>query len=111
MSIARTDNSTLGRWWWTVDRWTLLALMVLAIIGVVLAMAASPPVAQRIGLDSLHFVRRQAAYLPVALFVMVGVSLLSPVGARRLATTRRRRLALVPHPAAREAILRRARKA
>jgi cell division protein FtsW len=86
MSIARTDNSTLGRWWWTVDRWTLLALVVLATIGVVLAMAASPPVAERIGLDPLHFVRRQATYLPVALLVMVGVSLLSPVGARRLAT-------------------------
>ena len=86
MSIARTDNSTLGRWWWTVDRWTLLALMVLATIGVVLAMAASPPVAERIGLDSLHFVSRQATYLPIALLVMIGVSLLSPVGARRLAT-------------------------
>tara|TARA_E500000331_G_scaffold83521_1_gene79194 strand:- start:1431 stop:2567 length:1137 start_codon:yes stop_codon:yes gene_type:complete len=86
MSIARTDNSTLGRWWWTVDRWTLLALMVLATIGVVLAMAASPPVAERIGLDSLHFVSRQATYLPIALLVMICVSLLSPVGARRLAT-------------------------
>lgn len=85
MSIARTDNSILGRWWWTVDRWTLLALLVLAAIGVVLAMAASPSVAERIGLDPLHFVRRQAAYLPVAIVVMVGVSLLSPVGARRLA--------------------------
>ena len=30
MSIARTDNSTLGRWWWTIDRWTLLALIVLS---------------------------------------------------------------------------------
>jgi cell division protein FtsW len=86
MPIARTDNSTLGRWWWTVDRWTLLALVVLATIGVVLAMAASPSVAERIGLDPLHFVRRQTAYLPVALLLMVSVSLLSPVGARRLAT-------------------------
>lgn len=85
MSIARTDNSILGRWWWTVDRWTLLALIALAAIGVVLAMAASPPVAERIGLDPLHFVRRQAAYLPMALLIMIAVSLLSPVGARRLA--------------------------
>lgn len=85
MSIARTDKSTLGQWWWTVDRWTLLALIVLAVIGIMLAMAASPAVAGRIGLDPLHFVRRQAAYLPLALVVMLGVSLLSPVGARRLA--------------------------
>ncbi|PPR61759.1 MAG: putative lipid II flippase FtsW [Alphaproteobacteria bacterium MarineAlpha4_Bin2] len=86
MSIARTDNSTLGRWWWTVDHWTLLALISLAVIGVMLAMAASPAVAERIGLDPLHFVRRQVAYLPLALIVIVGVSLLSPVGARRFAS-------------------------
>ena len=55
MSIARTDNSTLGRWWWSVDKWTLVALLALAAMGVVLAMAASP-VAERIGLDPLHFV-------------------------------------------------------
>ena len=75
MSIARTDNSTLGRWWWTIDRWTLLALVVLSAIGIVLAMAASPTVAERIGLDPLHFLRRQATYLPLALMVMVGGTL------------------------------------
>ena len=85
MSIARTDNSTLGRWWWTVDKWMLVALLALAAIGVVLAMAASPPVAERIGLDPLHFVQRQAVYLPMAVVIMLGVSLMSPVGARRLA--------------------------
>lgn len=85
MSIARTDTSVLGRWWWTVDRWMLLALVALAAIGIVLAMAASPAVAERLNLDPLHFVRRQAIYFPVALLILVGVSLLSPVGARRLA--------------------------
>lgn len=85
MSIARTDNSILGRWWWTVDKWTLVALLVLATMGVVLSMAASPPVAERINLDPLHFVQRQAIYLPMAVFIMLGVSLMSPVGARRLA--------------------------
>ena len=85
MSIARTDNSTLGRWWWSVDKWTLVALLALAAMGVVLAMAASPPVAERIGLDPLHFVQRQAVYLPMAVVIMLGVSLMSPVGARRLA--------------------------
>ena len=29
MAIARTDQSAMGRWWWTVDRWTVLALVVL----------------------------------------------------------------------------------
>ena len=85
MSIARTDTSVLGRWWWTVDRWTLVALLALAAIGIVLAMAASPAVAERLGLDPLHFVRRQAFFLPLAFVVLIGVSLLTPVGARRLA--------------------------
>jgi len=85
MSIARTDNSVLGRWWRTVDRWTFLTILALAAIGVVLTMSASPPVAERIGLDPLHFVRRHIMYLPAALFLLIGVSLLSPVNARRLA--------------------------
>ena len=72
MSIARTDNSILGRWWWTVDKWTLVALLMLATMGVVLSMAASPPVAERINLDPLHFVQRQAIYLPMAVFIMLG---------------------------------------
>ena len=25
-TFARTDTSLLGRWWWTVDRWTLGAV-------------------------------------------------------------------------------------
>ena len=83
MSIARTDNSTLGRWWWRLINGRSLPAR-LAAMGVVLA-AASPPVAERIGLDPLHFVQRQAVYLPMAVVIMLGVSLMSLVGARRLA--------------------------
>ncbi|MDP6389077.1 MAG: putative lipid II flippase FtsW [Alphaproteobacteria bacterium] len=85
MAIARTDTSVLGRWWWTVDRWTLLALLLLAGFGMVLAMAASPPVAERLDLDSLHFVRRHAILLLPALIMMVGISLLTPRQTRRIA--------------------------
>src|SRR3546814_10615960 len=27
--VARTDTSVIGRWWWTVDRWSLAALFAL----------------------------------------------------------------------------------
>ena len=47
-SFARTDTSVLGRWWWTVDRWTLVALVVLMALGGVLILAASPAAADRI---------------------------------------------------------------
>ncbi|MBM3542755.1 MAG: cell division protein FtsW, partial [Alphaproteobacteria bacterium] len=85
MPFARNDTSALGHWWWTVDRWTLAALATLMAIGTMLTLAASPAVASRIGLEPLHFVRRQMMYLPVALAVLVGTSLLSPREIRRVA--------------------------
>ncbi len=85
MNFARTDTSLLGRWWWTVDRWTVGAVMALVIVGAMLTLAASPSVAERLGADSFHFVRRQFAFLPVAVLTMLAISLLGPVGVRRLA--------------------------
>ena len=82
---TRTDTSVIGKWWWTVDRWMLLALFVLSIIGALMIMAASPAVADRLGLESFHFVRRQVIFLVAAILLMVGVSLLAPLAIRRLA--------------------------
>ncbi|MHA1571151.1 MAG: FtsW/RodA/SpoVE family cell cycle protein, partial [Alphaproteobacteria bacterium] len=84
-SVPRTDTSVLGRWWWTVDHLTLAALAVLMAFGVILAMAASPPVAVRIGLDEMYFVRRHLTLLPLALIAIVAVSLLTPAQIRLLA--------------------------
>ncbi|NFV81228.1 putative lipid II flippase FtsW [Magnetospirillum aberrantis] len=84
MNFGRTDTSIMGRWWWTVDRWTIAALFLLAGIGLLLTMAASPAVADRIGADSFHFIRRQFIFLAPAMVVMVGVSLLTPKQVRRL---------------------------
>lgn len=83
-AIARTDTSIIGKWWWTVDRWTLGALFLLVLVGALLILAASPPVAERIGLGAYHFVQRQFVIMPVALSVMIGVSLLTPLQIRRL---------------------------
>jgi cell division protein FtsW len=85
ISFARTDRSVVGRWWWTVDRWTLVAVGLLIGAGALLTLAASPAVAERIGYESFHFVRRQLVFLPPAILLMFGVSLLSPRGVRRLA--------------------------
>jgi len=84
ITFSRTDTSLLGRWWWTVDRWSLAALMLLVGIGAALMLAASPAVANRIGLDSFHFVTRQMMFLGPALLVVAAVSMLSPVGVRRI---------------------------
>ncbi|HEX9535182.1 MAG TPA: putative peptidoglycan glycosyltransferase FtsW, partial [Stellaceae bacterium] len=75
----------VARWWWTVDRWSLAALGMLIGFGVVMSLAASPPVAERIGYDGLHFVRRHLAMLPLALGLMFAVSLQPPRTIRRIA--------------------------
>ena len=84
-ALARTDTSTLGRWWWTVDRWTVTALVLLIVAGMILSVTASPPVATRIDLEPFHFVRRHMALLVPAGMTLFLVSLLSPRGVRRLA--------------------------
>ena len=53
--LTRTDTSVLGRWWWTVDRWSLFLLCALTGIGLVLTGAASPAVAERLNLPPTHF--------------------------------------------------------
>ncbi len=84
-TISRTDTSVLGRWWWTVDRWALAGIAAIIFVGIIMILAASPAVAQRLHLDGFYFVRRQFALLLPALALMIGVSLLNPVQVRRLA--------------------------
>jgi cell division protein FtsW len=85
MKFARTDQSAMAQWWWTVDRWTLAALTVLIGFGALMIMASSPAVAIRIHASSpQYFVHHYMVELPVSLAVMFGVSLLSPRDIRRL---------------------------
>jgi cell division protein FtsW len=85
ISVPRNDTSVVGHWWWTVDRWSLAGVLTIMAFGVMLTMAASPPAAERIGADTFHFVRRQLLFLPLALALMISISLLSPRQVRRLA--------------------------
>ncbi|MBV1706090.1 MAG: putative lipid II flippase FtsW [Hyphomicrobiales bacterium] len=81
--ISRAERSQLARWWWTVDQWQIGAFLVLMALGLILSMAGSPPVAERIGLPPFHFVHRQAMYLVPAIIIMLGVSTLDPRQVRR----------------------------
>jgi cell division protein FtsW len=85
MRFARIDQSPVARWWWTVDRWSLAALAALIGFGIVMSLSASPPVAERIGYDELHFVRRHLAMLPLSIALMFVVSLQPPRTIRRIA--------------------------
>lgn len=85
MRFDRTNMSVMGRWWWTIDRPTWFALMLLMCLGAVIVTAASPPVAERIGLDPFYFVSRQHVFLILSMVLMFGVSLLAPDDVRRTA--------------------------
>lgn len=83
--VSRAEPSLSGRWWWSIDRLILTALVALMVSGVVLLMAGGPPVAERLGLSTFHFVNRQAAYLAGAMVIFLGVSLMTPRQVRRTA--------------------------
>jgi len=85
ITLARTDTSVVGRWWWTVDRWMLAAIIGVVMFGAMLTMAASPPVADRLGIDSFHFARRQFFFLPMALIITLAISVMTPQQVRRFA--------------------------
>ena len=82
---SRTERSALANWWWTIDRWMLAAVGTLIVLGLVLTMAGSPPVAERLGLPTFHFVDRQAAALIPTIAVLLLTSFLSPRQVRRAA--------------------------
>jgi len=77
-TVSRTDQTIVGRWWWTVDRWTLAALILLMGIGILLIQAASPAVAVKHGLGNFYFVERHLIMLLPGLAIMFAVSILTP---------------------------------
>jgi cell division protein FtsW len=76
--VSRAERSALANWWWTIDRWILAAVGALMVFGLVLTMAGSPPIAERLGLSTFHFVHRQVLFLIPAVAILVATSFLSP---------------------------------
>lgn len=84
MHIARTDQSILGQWFWTIDRKVLGSIMLLVLLGVLLVTSASPAVAERIGLPPFHFVIRHLIFLVPTVLAMLALSFLSIRDIRRV---------------------------
>jgi cell division protein FtsW len=82
---VQTGDPVLPRWWRTVDRWTLWCILSLFGIGLLLGLAASPPLAAKNGFEPFHYVQRQAFFGCVAIAVMFVTSMMSPTLVRRLA--------------------------
>jgi cell division protein FtsW len=85
MMVSRAERTVLGDWWWTIDRALLAALAALMVSGLVFLMAGGPPVAERLGLSTFHFVNRQVLFLAPTALILVCVSFLSLRHIRRLA--------------------------
>lgn len=75
IALTRTDESVIGRWWWTVDRWLLALIGALVMCGIVLIQAASPAVAEAHGMNKFHFVQYHLILLVPALSGMIWLSL------------------------------------
>lgn len=76
--FSRARKTPLVEWWWTIDRQLLFSLILLLLCGMMLSFAASPPVAERLGLSSWHFITRHMVFMPLAIAVLVGTSFLTP---------------------------------
>jgi cell division protein FtsW len=82
---SRREFSPLGDWWWTVDRVILVLVAALMMAGLVLSLAASPPVAIRMDRDPFYFVNRQVLFVIPAVAILLVTSMLSPRQIRRVA--------------------------
>ena len=83
--VSRAERSILADWWWTVDRFLLAAIGAVIVLGLVLVMAGSPPVADRLHLATFHFVNRQDEFLAPTVAIMLGLSFMQPRQVRRSA--------------------------
>ncbi|AGA64704.1 Cell division protein FtsW [Liberibacter crescens BT-1] len=83
--VSRIERGPLADWFWTIDRFFLVAFVLLMGLGLMLSFAASPSVAERLGLDGFYFVKRHVLYILPSLAVMLFLSFLSPRQVRRVA--------------------------
>jgi cell division protein FtsW len=83
--VSRAERSAVAGWWWTVDHWLLAAIAALIVMGLVLVMAGSPPVADRLHLPPFQFVNKQVEFLIPSVALMIGISFATPRQVRRLA--------------------------
>ncbi|KEP69560.1 cell division protein FtsW [Thioclava dalianensis] len=81
---VRVGEPVLPKWWRTIDKWALSAVLLLFGVGMLLGLAASVPLAERNGLEPFYYVKRQAVFGAIALCAMLGMSMLDPRQIRRL---------------------------
>ncbi len=81
---AREAEPILPRWWRTLDKLSMSCIFILFGIGLLLGLAASPPLAERNGLEAFYYVQRQAIFGAAAMLLMIFTTMMQPQLVRRL---------------------------
>ncbi len=82
---VRDGEPIIPKWWRTIDKWSMSCILALFAIGILLGLAASPPLAAKNGFEPFHYVQRQAVFGSLGLMAMCLTSMMSPQLVRRLA--------------------------
>ncbi len=80
---VRVVDPVLPRWWLTIDKVTLTSVLLLMAVGLLLGLAASPPLATRNGLPPFFYVQRQVFFGLIGIVAMISLSMCSPERIRR----------------------------
>ena len=78
--IARNDKNYVSRYWWSIDHWNLLQILILAFIGSIMILAAGSAVAEKHNFEELYFFKHHIYYLILSIFCMVFTTFLSDKG-------------------------------
>ena len=81
---VRDSEPILSKWWRTIDHWSLSAVLILFGIGILMALAASPPLAEKNGLPQFHYVWKQAQFGALALAALIATTMMPVKLVRRL---------------------------
>ncbi|WP_375260868.1 putative lipid II flippase FtsW [Palleronia sp.] len=82
---AAPGEPILPKWWRTIDKWSLSCVILLFGTGILLGLAASPPLAARNGFEPFYYVIRQGFFGGVAFLALLITTMMSPKLVRRLA--------------------------
>ncbi len=85
MPTRVADEPVIPRWWRNVDRLSLIAVIFLFFIGLLLCMAASPPLAESNQKPYFYYVYRQAFFGSLSLIAMLVLSMMPLKIVRRAA--------------------------
>ena len=77
-------DNPIFRWWQSVDQWTLVSTLILIVMGLLLSMAASVPLADSNDMPAFYYVYRQAIYGVISFSLIVFLSTTNLSFVRRL---------------------------